>query len=253
MYNFDCAFRHKLVGKDMFKTLLKLICSILWILAFLKLSAYAQGEGGQWTLSKETKTITVYRKSVPGLDIDAFKGVCEHRVRLEVLGSVLENIPGFVKWIDYLTESRVVKKNNENHLFLYQRYDVIWPFSDRDCVGEVHVDRNYKAGKFEISIHSVSNPQVPLSEDVVRLPVYIGTFIIEYIDRENTRITYIGKFDFGGFIPAWFSNFLSSEIPIRMLNGLIKEALKEEYIRAAETSELRRKLEESIKNGDLKQ
>ncbi len=236
----------------MSNTFTKLILAIFLTQAALNITAYAQSEGDPWTLSKKTESITLYRMVVPGLDIDAFKGVCEYKVRLEVVGAVLENIPGYVKWIYSLTESRVVEKKNEDHLLLYHLYDVIWPFSDRDIVGEAAVERDYQTGKFVIRLHSISDPLVPLKENTIRVPAYTGTFIVEYIDREHTRITYIAQIDFGGAIPKWFGNLLSGEIPYKMLTGLINETQKKEYIKAAETSELKRRIEESLKNGNLK-
>ena len=236
----------------MSNTFTKLILAIFLAQVTLNISAYAESEKASWTLSKKTGAIAVYQKPVPGLAIDAFKGVCEQQVRLEVVGAVLENIPGYVKWIYSLSESRVIEKKNEDHLLLYQLYDVIWPFSDRDIVGEATVERNYQTGKFVIRLQSISDTRVPLKNNTVRVPAYTGTFIVEYIDREHTRITYNAQIDFGGAIPKWFGNLLSREIPFRMLTGLMDETKKKEYIKAAETSELRRKLEESIKNGNLK-
>jgi len=239
-------------AKEIVKALNILYFSIFCIFSCFNQIGYADNEGGPWTLSKKTEIITVYRMAIPGLDIDAFKGVCEYPVRLEVLGSVLENISGYVSWIDSLIESRIIKKIDKNHLFLYQRYEAVWPFSDRDCVAEVNVDRNFQTGQFTIRIHSISGLLPPLTDGTVRLPAYEGTFLIEYIDREHTRITYIGKIEFGGNIPNWLGDFLSSEIPFITLNGLIQEAQKKKYIKIAETSELKRKLEESVQKGILK-
>lgn len=194
----------------------------------------------------------MYGRPISGSPIDEFKGICESKVRLEVVGAVLENIPGFVNWIDYLAESRVILRE-EDHYIAYQLYDVIWPFSDRDCIAEINVNRDYTTGKFLIRIYSMEDPLVPLKANTVRLPEYAAEFSVEYIDREHTRLTYTAKLKFGGYVPVWFGNLLSREIPYRVLNGLIGEARKKEYRITAENSDLKKNIEASIARGNLKQ
>ena len=230
----------------------KLFSYLLCLTLMLSLPLSAQNDPAGWRLAKETQKIKVFRRPVAGYAIDEFKGVCQDRVRLEQVGTVLENIPGYVNWVNYLVESRVIRRFDEDNMIVYHRYNVIWPFDDRDCVARVHVKRDFKTGRFVIRITSISDPLVPVRKGTVRIPDYRGRFVIDYIDRAHTRATYIARMDFGGSIPAWFGNLLSREIPFQMLDGLISAAKKKENIDAAEKSSLKQKIEDAIRKGDLK-
>ena len=221
------------------------------IAALFKLSLLAADDESEWEFVKRIDHIDIYRRSLTGYDIDEFKGVREDRVRLEILGAVLENIPNYVNWIDHLEESRIVAKDDEDHMIIYHRYKAIWPFYDRDCIAEVNIRRDYENGKFIIEINSIDRPLVPPKKRTVRIPLYEGLFVFEYVDREHTQETYMAKLDFGGVIPEWFCNLLSREIPYKTLKGLAEESLRKEYVKSAESSELKRKIEESIENGFL--
>jgi len=230
----------------------KLPIVILILLMALSIFLCAAEDPEGWSLSKSTDKMKLYRRPLQGFDIDEFKGICEDKVRIEVLGAVLENIPNYVNWIELLVESKIIKKNDEDHMIIYHRYDAMWPLDDRDCIAKVEVKRDYKTGKFTINLDSINEPLVSLKKNTVRIPVYSAKIIIEYIDREHTKETYIGKVDLGGVIPAWLSNLLNQEIPFQMLGGLSKESQKKENIEAAKDSILKTKIEESIARGFLK-
>ncbi|MCP4351823.1 MAG: hypothetical protein GY795_40695 [Desulfobacterales bacterium] len=219
----------------------------LWVLVmFLLLPASSYGSG-KWELVKKTGKIKVYRRSVKGYDVDEFKGVSDNNARIEVIGIVLEDIPAYKEWLEYMSESRVIRKIDEDNMIIYQGYNTMWPFHDRDCLVKINIKKDFNLGKIYINMNSINEPDVPLRKKTVRITELTGRIVLEYIDREHTRVEYVGRFNFGGSIPAWQSNMLSREIPFRMLDRLGKQVKKKKYKQAAERSEYKKKIEESIK------
>lgn len=223
----------------------------IWIFALLfalPSVLYGNSVQGKWELVKKTEKIRVYRRSVKGYDIDEFKGVSHNKARIEVIGTVLEDIPAYKEWLEYMSESRVVKKIDENNMIIYQRYNAMWPFHDRDCLIKISVKKDFNLGKVYINMDTTDDPAVPLRKKTVRITELTGRIILEYIDREHTRVEYMAKFNFGGSIPAWQSNMLSKEIPYKMLDRLSKVIKKKKYKEAANNSEYKKRIEESQKN-----
>lgn len=80
----------------------------------------------------------------------------------------------------------------------------------------------------------------------------IGTWLVEYVDREHTRVTYSFAFDPAGSLPAGLVNDRAKNTPYKTLLGL-KEIVKDPaYIEAADTSQDKMILEQYIHEGRLK-
>ncbi|MCP4111464.1 MAG: hypothetical protein GY749_39040 [Desulfobacteraceae bacterium] len=128
----------------------------LWVLVmFLLLPASSYGSG-KWELVKKTGKIKVYQRSVKGYDVDEFKGVSDNNARIEVIGIVLEDIPAYKEWLEYMSESRVIRKIDEDNMIIYQGYNTMWPFHDRDCLVKINIKKDFNLGKIYIKYLSKS-------------------------------------------------------------------------------------------------
>lgn len=223
------------------------------ILVFFLFAATLAANGpSPWELVRRDKNMTVFKRVYPGSSIYEFKAVAEDRARLEIVGVVLEDYPGYGSWIDYLVESRVVSQKDENHLVLYQRYKGSWPVDDRDCVTRVTIDRNYRTGRILVRMEAVKEPLVPLMKNTVRITDMTGSIMLEYVSREVTRGSFSMRLDFTGSMPVWLGNLITEQIPIRALEGLGRQAKNPARIRAGRESKYRALIDGLVRQGVLK-
>lgn len=212
---------------------------------------FAREDG--WEIVKDKKNIKTYKRVVEDSDFKEFKGIALCDSRIEVIAEVLLDISGYTNWLEYITESRIVEKLDEDNMVIYQRFRIKWPFRDRDCVFRVNIDRNYDTGTFYVKLHTVAEPDVPLKKGIVRIADITGVVIIQYIDREHTEAYFSEKINFGGNMPGWLINLINKYVPYKVLTGMTEESKKKKHEDAAESSVIKENIEKSISDGVLKE
>ena len=213
------------------------------IIFFQSVDIYAEVK--QWKMIKEKDNIKTYIRPSNG-KIKEFKGEGIDNVRFEVISEVLLDIPGYINWIDYIKESRIIKRINDDYLIVYQCFDIPWPFNDRDCIVEVKIERDYKKGIFKARFHSLKENMIPMKKSVVRINNLTGDVELVYIDKVQTKGYFSEWIDFGGNIPAWLTNLLSKNIPFHVLTRLRKECKESKRKEEADKSPIKKKIEELI-------
>lgn len=86
-------------------------------------------------------------------------------------------------------------------------YKGVWPVAGRDFVN-LAVPFLENENKIYIGTKACDYPY-PEKKGVVRGQVYIGAYIVERIDQNHTKVTYIADADIKGNIPTFLSNALS--------------------------------------------
>ena len=97
-------------------------------------------------------------------------------------------------------------------------YKGMWPVvANRDFV---NVAVGYEETKDKVYIGTkASDYPCPQKKGVVRGEVFLGAYIVEKVDENNTRITYISDVDLKGAIPNFLKNGLShlqGDIPYKV-------------------------------------
>lgn len=184
-----------------------------------------------WNLIKDKKGIQIYSRPNPGSQIKEFMGTTVMNVGIEVVLGLLRDPGDQPKWMDRCAEGRMVKKFNEFEFIIYNVTDLPWPMSDRDVVirQSTRVD---KKGRVITKFSSTPDDAtwVPRSEETVRMMNLKGSWTLESLDINITKVTYVIKTDIGGSIPKWMANYASRFIPFNTLAS-IKELVKlPEYI-----------------------
>ena len=106
----------------------------------------------------------------------------------------------------------------------YERYKGSWPVAGRDfvTVGMVHREE----GRIFWAYKSIGYPY-PEVKNVVRGEVKIGGFILEGVEGDKTKVTYISDVDLKGDIPGFMKKQVDEEEGA--LVGHLKELMKEYY------------------------
>ena len=108
-----------------------------------------------------------------------------------------------------IVEMKVLYEKKDVFKVNYQQYKGIWPVANRDFVN-VGIAVRESDTKIYIGTKACNYPH-PEVNKVVRGEVYIGGYIIEKVDENNTQVTYISDADLKGNIPQMVQNQLAAK------------------------------------------
>lgn len=190
--------------------------------------------GNEWELIVKEDGIAVYARKVTGHSELEFKGVGLVEQPIEVIGSVLSDIPSYPKWFFKCIESkRIASKNTSGlNLFLYIAIDTPWPFSDRDVVFKTEVTMDHALGKVDIHSTALKEQFVPLRSGYVRIIDSEHRWILERVSSAQTRITFINRTNAAGTFANYISDPGTRETTVRSLKNLIQIAKDPKYAKA---------------------
>lgn len=204
-----------------------------------------------WEQVDDKDGIRVYTRPIPGVDFNEFKGVTVIHARIEVLGMVLRDIPQYPDWFADCKEAQVVERFDDNNVVLHFVQDAPWPVSDRDVVLKVNTDVDYTKGRAVIKMASVDDPRVKPKPDRVRMRSMTGSFVLEYLAREKTRVTYVIRADPSGTLPGALANTASRAYPYETLRGMRRMARRQKYVDLADASQDKQIIERLLAEGAL--
>jgi hypothetical protein len=212
-------------------------------------SAAAQED---WKFEYAKDGIDIYTRIVPGSPIYGFKGSSVMNVPIEQVAELISDIPATPQWAPDIKDARVLSKKDDYNMQVYNVLDLPWPVSDRDFVMETKVEMDLSKGKVVIYADALKDPPMPKNDEYVRVTKMQIKYLLEYIDREHTRVTLTGWSDPAGYLPAAIVNFTATKTPYRSLTGMRRILKSEKYATLAKTSRYRTMVEEQIALGNLK-
>lgn len=169
--------------------------------------------------------IRVSRKEVAGRDLPIFRGVTTYDSNIYDILTILDHIPSHTEWVHRCAESRVVKRISHFQRLVYNRTDAPWPVADRDMVVRTAAKVDTKAGTVTISFTAIPGHVAP-KDDVVRIKRLHGSYFLEILAEERTRVTYQIDSDPGGWLPRWLIKMASKQLPLHTLGNLRKRIRK---------------------------
>jgi hypothetical protein len=81
------------------------------------------------------------------------------------------------------------------------------------------------------------------------MPSFYSLFTLQWVNRENTKVTFMIDPDMGKGLPTGIANSLIKTTPLKTLNNLKKMVRKSKYIDAAKTSKYNKMAEDFVKAG----
>lgn len=206
---------------------------------------------GVWEKVIDSKGIIVYTRPVEGSSFREFKGITLIDASMEIIAEVLRDIENYPAWVADILEARVIRRIDRDNMIIYLLQGTSWPISNRDMVINVTTQNNYEKGRATISFVAIQCAEMPEKAGIVRVPMMQGMYLLEYVSRNKTRVTYSVKSDPGGSIPATIANMASKEYPYKTLLGMQKMVSLEKYIQTARQSEDKKKIDEAVRRGLL--
>ncbi|KQC08008.1 MAG: hypothetical protein APR62_05530 [Smithella sp. SDB] len=219
------------------------------VVMVIGLSAAAQED---WKFEHTRDGIDVYTRAISGSSIYAFKGVGIMDAPLEEVAELINDISATPQWASDMKEARILSKKDDYNMLVYNILDLPWPVSDRDFVVESKAEIDLSKGRVIICANALKDPPIPKNNECVRVKNLQIKYLLEYIDREHTRVTLTGWADPAGYLPAAVVNLTATKTPYRSLTGMRRILKSEKYIALAKTSRYRTMVEKQIALGNLK-
>ncbi len=178
-----------------------------------------------WTLVNAERGIQVYRRSVAGTAVVAFKGVGMIDAPVWRIAAILLDTKRAPEWADSLKESRVVRRLAPDAYVEYNHLGMPLIVKDRDFVSEVRIEVDLAAKRFALVYRPTSDADAPPTR-YVRGVILAGRFEAVAIDEERTEFTAELQTDPKGLLPAWIVNLFQRNWPVTTFEHLRAQAAK---------------------------
>lgn len=176
----------------------------------------------EWTLDGNYNGIIVHTREVPGQDLKEFRGRVRVNAPMKNVVAALMDADRMPEWCFNLIEARVLEIGGPDGSFIYLWMKGIWPVSDRDAVGRIHLQQDPKTLAFTMTATAAPKRYPPM-RNRVRVPRMTSSWTVTPVSATITDIQLEGNADPGGRIPLWIANFVATMMP--------KETLKKMRIR----------------------
>ncbi len=204
----------------------------------------------QWKLDGNKNGCQIYTSEVPGKDYIAAKCVCVIPAKMEIVGVVIRDILNYPNWMADCNATKMLKVvNDQKDVFLFWFHQNVPILTDRDMVLKSDVVLNYPQGWCHIAAFSTNDTSYDSKKGYVRMPSFSSEFLLEWIDRENTRVTFTIDPDLGKGIPKGIANATIKGIPYKTLDGMKKMVKLQKYIESGMASKYNRMINDAIKKG----
>ena len=125
-----------------------------------------------------------------------------------------DHLPGRIPW---LADTRVLQRGTDEAL-VYFRYDLPWPFSDRDYTARYRWTE-LPTGEGQVEIVD-ANASGPPPDGGVRVTDVRACFTLDPVARDLTRVRYRVHMELGGLLPRRMKEDALGKLALRSLLGL---------------------------------
>jgi len=205
------------------------------LLSLLLITAFSTAQENGWKLLSSEQGIDVYSRIEKATGIEEYRAVTTLNCRLEVIAIILKDFTNYPNWMPDCLQAKLLEQTDADNLLLYYLHNSPAPLKNRDVVLNVQtkIDPNSKI----LCINSVNiNNRYPPQPDAIRMAKMETYWIIEAVDREQTRLSYSLLSDPAGWIPTSLTIQSIRPLPLRTLLGLRRMAQSDWYIQAAKNS-----------------
>ena len=204
----------------------------------------------QWKLAETEDNCQIYTSAVAGKEYIAAKATCLIPARIEVIGTILRDIPNYPEWMHDCKETKMLKTVDEqNDVFIFWLRQHVTLYTDRDVVIKSKTIIDLKNGANLVYGDATNDMSYNAGKGYVRMPSFNSLFTLQWVDRENTKVTFMVDPDLGEGLPVGIANGMIKTTPFKTLKKLMKMAKKSKYIEAAKTSKYNKMAEDFVKAG----
>ncbi|MGD0278016.1 MAG: START domain-containing protein, partial [Smithella sp.] len=212
------------------------IVTVLLIIVIFTSSGFA-GDKYHWKLAGNENGCQIFTSEVAGKDYIAAKTTCLIPARIEVLETIMRDIPDFPAWIYDCKEIKILKTvDDEKDVFIFWFHLNINAFKDRDMVLKSKTEFDMQKGTNLIYTESTKELPYDSGKGYVRMPSFYSLWTLQWVNRENTLVTFMVDPDLGSGVPSVAANIKIKTITYESLMNMMKMAKNPKYIEAAQKS-----------------
>ncbi|PKN51581.1 MAG: hypothetical protein CVU55_11595 [Deltaproteobacteria bacterium HGW-Deltaproteobacteria-13] len=204
----------------------------------------------QWKLADTEDNCQIYTSAVPGKEYIAAKTTCLIPARIEVVATVLRDIANYPEWMSDCKETKMLKVvDDQNDVFIFWFRQHVTLLTDRDMVLKSKTVIDMKNGTNLVYADSTNEIPYDAKKGYVRMPAFYSLYTLQWVDRENTKVTFMIDPDLGPGVPTGIANKTIKSIPYKSLKKMMHMVKKSNYIEAARTSKYNKMAEDFVKSG----
>lgn len=210
--------------------------SYIYLLIFVILFSihnYTYAFQNEWEPYKEEVGIKLFRRPVKDSSLYELKAVTIINTSIEAIGLVLIDLPSYPKWMAGCKKTEIIEQIDENTLLTYYIQKIIWPLKDRYAVLKSIIEIDWKSGLFTVEFVAIDNSHVRIQENLIRMAMMKGRWVIQAIGDKQARVIYTIMVDPGGTLPAILVNTEMKSIHFNTMRGLKRITAEKKYIEAA--------------------
>ena len=171
-----------------------------------------------WRLDKRENGIDVYTRPVEGSGIKEFRGIADVAVDIETILDLLRDSSRFKTWFPNTPESRLLGREGDV-TYQYSVMGMPWPMEKRDNVLRAVTRRDEESGIVDIEVTAAPD-YYPPRKGHLRIRKAHGTWRLEPLAPDKTRVVFTMHLEPGGGIPQWLINARVVAAPFEALTNL---------------------------------
>lgn len=218
--------------------------SVLLLLMGLALA----GNPSEWIPIYEKEGVYGFQRTYPGSKIHEFRAVALVDAKIEVVGQVLRDISRYPAWLADCKEAGVIRELDYYRMVVRIVTCAPWPVKNRVVYVRNDMEFDDENARCIIRFNGINEPARTEDEDLVRVPFLNGSYLLEYIGRHKTRVSYSQRVDSGGDLPRGLANWRARWHPFQNLKGMREMVKDPVYEKRARTTADFRKVERMIKD-----
>jgi hypothetical protein len=197
--------------------------ALIIAIAFLNFAFSLDAQNAEgWVLKKEQDGIRIYSRP------SRLTKFVEIRVETDIIGnitqlaSILLAVENYPQWAYSTKIASIIKKTGPNDLIYYSEINVPWPSTNRDFYAHCKMVTNTTNHSFKMTATGLKD-YLPVKNNIVRVPLSIGTWEASAISNKLVHVVYTLDFDPGGSVPAWLLDLFCTKGPLETFANLKKK------------------------------
>lgn len=170
---------------------------------FFSASLFAQKKSDGWAFKNEKDGVKVYYKKTS--DVHEIKLVTSLKTSLSGVIQLFSEVENYTKWGYKISETKMLKKVNDQDFYYYSKIDFPWPLSDRDLIVQTKLEQDSVTRRVTSTSWSKYD-YLPENKDVVRMKTTTTKWTLVPGAGGWLYVEYYIYADPGGSIPDWLVN-----------------------------------------------